>query len=143
MSSSGAAVAHLGTPNTFTGLVTFNGGVVANNAGAVDSIVTQGIAKSTVSVAAAHPVAATDEIILADATAGAFAVTLPTAVGAQGRIITVKKTDATANAVTVASAGGTIDGAVSIAMATAQESLTVVSDNANWKVIYQVATIIL
>ena len=49
------------------------------------------------------------QFVLADATAGAFTVTLP-ASPSVGALVAVKKTDATANTVTVAPAAGTIDG---------------------------------
>lgn len=143
MSNSGASYASLVRPNTFTGLATFNGGLISTAVGVTGALTTAGRIRAVVNVAAAHPVVATDDVVLADATGGAFPVTLPTAVGAAGRTVTVKKVDASVNAVTVASAGGTIDGAVSIAMATQNEALTATSDGANWKVIHQVATGIL
>ena len=54
---------------------------------------------------------ASDSTITGNATAAPFKVTLPTAVGCTGRIYTVKKTDASANVLTVyAAAGEFIDG---------------------------------
>ena len=143
MSSSGAARALLNTSGTFTATQTFGTGVNPTGAVINGPLTTNEIVSKSVSTAVAYAVLATDEVVLADATAGAFAVTLPAANALPGRRITIKKIDATANAVTVASAGGTIDGAVSIAMATQNEAVTVMSGGANWWIVNQVATTIL
>lgn len=66
-------------------------------------------------------------------TVGAFAVTLPTAVGIPGRIYVIKKVDASANAITVTSAGAeTIDGAATVVLNAQWQVVRVVSDGANW-----------
>lgn len=84
---------------------------------------------------AAYPITATDDFVPADATAAAFNVTLPTAVGIAGREYTVKKVDASANAVTVVTTGGqTIDGAANWPLPGQWDAVTVKSDNANWYV---------
>lgn len=78
----------------------------------------------------------THSIIGADATTAPFTVTLPTAVGIAGRQYTIKKTDATANAVTVdGDASETIDGATTYPLASQYNSVTIVSDGANWLII--------
>lgn len=104
---------------------------------------TQAIVSTVVTETAAYAVAATDEIILANASGAAFAVTLPAANAQTGRRVTVKKIDSSANAVTVASGGGTIDGAASVALGSQNEAVEVISDGTNWWVISQVATAIL
>lgn len=76
-----------------------------------------------------------DEVILCDATGGAFTVTLPTPVGNTGKVFTVKKVDAGANAITLATAAGTIDGASTKSVQYQYKSLTVVSDGTNWFII--------
>jgi hypothetical protein len=53
------------------------------------------------SVAVATTVQTTDSVITVDATAGAVTVTLPPIATSAGRIIFVKKTDASVNAVTI------------------------------------------
>jgi len=77
--------------------------------------------------------------VLVDPTAGAFDVTLPNANVVTGRRIQVKRTTTSANAVTVKSAGGTIDnvaGATGITLAGGSlSSLTVASDGTNWWII--------
>jgi len=74
------------------------------------------------------------DFVKADANAiGAFAVTLPTAVGQSGKKIRALKIDAGANVVTIACTGGqTINGAATQALAAQWAGLTVTSDGANW-----------
>lgn len=73
-------------------------------------------------------------LVLCDATTAAFTVTLPTA--AAGLPVTIKKTDASANAITVATPGAeTIDGAASTSVGTQWDYVTVVSDGTNWFVV--------
>jgi hypothetical protein len=86
-----------------------------------------------VAKSAAYTVDGCDETVTANATGAAFQVTLPTAVNIGGRRITVKKTDVSANAVTVGTTSAqTIDGAASFALAAQFKYITVQSDGANW-----------
>jgi hypothetical protein len=72
------------------------------------------------------------DVILADATGGAFTVTLPVATGVTVSI-TVKKIDASANAVTIdGNAAETIDGAATRLLSTQYEAVTLWSDGTNW-----------
>lgn len=90
-------------------------------------------------VAAAYTVLDSDErpVVLADATGGAFTVTLP--VASAGLEVTVKKVDSSANAVSVstpaATTPATIDGAGSTSLAAQYEVTRLVSDGTNWFVI--------
>jgi len=85
------------------------------------------------SVTAAHTANILEEIVLADASGGAFSVTLPTASGKTGFIYRVKKTDASANAVTVDGNGAeTIDGSATQSLSSQYEVVVVVSDGSNW-----------
>lgn len=80
-------------------------------------------------------VAATDDIITADGAGGAFSVTLPTAVGVT-KSLTIKRINSGANNITVATTSAqTIDGASTFVLSQQWESVTVVSNNANWFVI--------
>lgn len=78
---------------------------------------------------AATTVSALDDLILADATGGPFTVTLPPADRVKDLRVTIKKTDASANAVTV---GGTVDGTANPTLATRYKSMTVQSDGITW-----------
>jgi hypothetical protein len=82
----------------------------------------------------AYAMAATDSGVLADATGGAFTVTLPAA-PVLGQLVWVKKTDASVNAVTVQPAAGTIDGAASQPLAAQNVGVLCVRGAAQWFVI--------
>jgi len=73
-----------------------------------------------------------DEIILADATGGAFNVTLPAPTGRTGLIYRIKKIDSSVNAVTVV---GTIDEDSNFDLIAEDESITVTSDGTEWWII--------
>lgn len=84
-----------------------------------------------------YTVVPTVGMVLADATASAFTVTLYTAVGHTGLVVRVKKTDAfITNIVTIATTGGqTIDGLSGYSLNTQNEYVDLVSDGANWQII--------
>jgi len=68
---------------------------------------------------------------LCDCTSNAITLNLP--VGVSGTQYVIKKTDATANAVTVDANGSElIDGAATQTITTQYESITIVSDGSNW-----------
>lgn len=73
-----------------------------------------------------------------DATSGAIAITLPSA-GAlsESRVIVVKKTDSSVNAVTVTRAGSdTIDGATTYVLSSQYDAVILVDDESgNWHAI--------
>lgn len=69
-----------------------------------------------------------DGVITADATSGAFTITLPSASSCAGRKFLFKNLASTSNAVTIARAGSdTIDGATSITMTIQYESIELIS----------------
>jgi hypothetical protein len=77
-----------------------------------------------------------DEYILCDASGGAFTVTLPTAVGINGKAFSIKKTDSSGNAVTVDADGTeTIDGALTKLISAPYDTMKIISDNANWHIV--------
>lgn len=91
-----------------------------------------------VSKTANYTMTTTDAEVLADSSAGAFTVTLPTAVGAQGKMYTIKRVDNASTsglyAVTVATTSSqTIDGFPTDLIGSPLESVTYTSDGANWK----------
>jgi hypothetical protein len=94
-----------------------------------------------ISTAIAHKTAAytltdTDSIVTCDASAGAFTILLPSAVGIAGRMYTIKKVDSSSNAVTVAPPSGqTIDGAARYVLSARWKYVTVVSNGSNWLII--------
>lgn len=74
------------------------------------------------------------KIIKCDTTGGAFTVTLPTAVGNAATLI-IKKTAGSASLTVDGNASETIDGGATAVLNLADESITLVSDNANWLII--------
>jgi hypothetical protein len=74
-----------------------------------------------------------DRYVLADATAAAFTVTLPNASLCPGKAYTVKKTDSTTHAVTVApSTRQTIDGTAAYQLRSRYSAVDLVSDGSGW-----------
>ena len=76
------------------------------------------------------------DLVLADASGGGFSLTLPEAGFWNDRVLRIKKTDATGNAVTIAAAGSeTIDGASSVAINTQYHCRQFMSDGQNWHIV--------
>lgn len=76
-----------------------------------------------------------DEVLLVDATAGSRTITLISAAATPNRY-TIKKTDVSANTVTIAAAGAeTIDGASTKVLSTQWEKATVIPSGGNWYVV--------
>lgn len=75
-----------------------------------------------------------DYTVRADATTGAFSVTLVSA-PQTGMIQVIKKVDSSANAVTVSGNGKNIDGAASVSLTTPYQSVRVQFNGATWDVI--------
>ncbi len=86
-------------------------------------------------VVASTTIAATDDVIYADATAGPLTVTLLPANQAQFLTVTILKIDASANAVTL---GGTVSGAANPTLATQYKSKTINSNGIAW---YTIASV--
>lgn len=76
---------------------------------------------------------AIDNIVLVDATGGAITITLPPVAQHSSRVYTVKKIDASGNAVTVDGNGAeTIDGALTAVLAAQWDSVMIVSNGTAW-----------
>jgi hypothetical protein len=101
-----------------------------------NALTTAGNLVAYVSKTGAYTATATDEIIASDATSAAFTITLPTAASKTGQRYTIKKTDSSANAVTVGTTSSqTIDGSATYSLATQYKFITVVSNGSNWLII--------
>lgn len=114
---------------------------VQNSSGTVlakvdkDGTITQkGTVAAIVNKTANYTITTADRTITGDATGGVFTVTLPGASSCTGQIFTVKKTDSSANKVTVAAAGtDTIEGLGGSKDLTARwQYLTVQSTGSAW-----------
>lgn len=79
----------------------------------------------------------TDDHVFGDASGGTFTMTLPTAVGKAGRIVTIERTDLTftTDLIIATTSSQTINGATTRKLKTQNERLTLVSDGANWIVL--------
>jgi len=73
------------------------------------------------------------DVVLADASGGAITITMPSP--SANAWVEVKKTDSSANAVTVDGGGNNIDGAASFDITTQYESYTMVSDGSDWFIV--------
>lgn len=99
-----------------------------------------GVSGSAVTKTGAYTLTTSDHVVLADATSGAFALTLPTAVGYSG-IFFIRAINTNMNQVTIQTTGGqTIDGSGSIVIGTLASgatylAVTLISDGANWRIV--------
>ena len=87
---------------------------------------------NTVAKIASYTATNDDWAILASANAGNITITLPDANIHAGRFFYIKKTDSSANTVTVNTAGGTIDGAGSVVISAQYGAVFVISDGTNY-----------
>jgi len=99
-----------------------------------DSSIYAAVTLSVTTQTGAYNITAADGVILGNTTTSSFAVTLPTAVGII-RPFHIKKI-AAANTLTInTTSAQTIDGGASIAITALDETITVVSDGANWRIV--------
>lgn len=115
--------------NVLTGEHTFTGGRF--NTVAVGRRVNQRTETGTTVT-----VTVNDEYFFNDATAASQTNNLPTAVGNPGQRFNFKKIDSTGNTVTIDGNGTeTIDGSLTQVISVQYDSITIVSDNANWFIV--------
>ena len=88
------------------------------------------------SVSGDHTLDVTDSLALVDASSTSVIITLPTAVGIQGRRYDIKKIDSSSNTVVVQPNGSeTIDGCNPMTISKQYTNMTIVSDGSNWWII--------
>lgn len=86
-----------------------------------------------------YTLTASDYAVLVSAAGGATTINLPAAASASGYIYVVKKTDSSANAVTVDGSGSeTIDGSTTYVLANQYSAVTIQSNGTAWFVIGEV-----
>ena len=76
----------------------------------------------------------TDDVVLANASGGAFSLTLPTASGNSGKLLHLMKTDQSANAVTIV---GSVSGASSPTLTNYLQEVEIISDGTIWNLLGQ------
>jgi hypothetical protein len=92
-----------------------------------------GGAPTVATVTSASYTAAGDGVILADATSNAITVNLPMASGNSGLQYFIKKTDSSANTVTIdPNASETVDGQTTYILTVQYESIIIICDGSNW-----------
>ncbi len=90
----------------------------------------------TRTVTASYTVLMGDYAILCDASSAALTVTLPSALGVRSQVFHIKKVDSSGHSVTIVCYGSeTLDGLASQSTSTQYESISVVSDGANWYIV--------
>lgn len=114
-----------------TTLSTWSGTVNVHTIGSLS-----GMTVGLVSKTNTYPITLTDVVILCDTTSTAFTVTLPTAIGISGKVYTIKRISAGTNRLTIATTSSqTIDGITTALLDGQYNSITVISDGANWNII--------
>jgi len=102
----------------------------------VDSIRTLGrfsLEQDTRTVTATYSMDLEDDLVLADATGGAFTVTLPFVADAQRKVYWVKRLNGGGNAVTVSGrTGENIDGALTVVLGAQYDRLAVLHNGTQW-----------
>jgi len=94
------------------------------------------VANAIIAKSGDYTLTAADRTVLVSASGAARTMTLPAAAGHFGRIYTIKKTDGSANTVTIdGNASETIDGATTKVLTAQYEVVTIQCDGANWHII--------
>jgi hypothetical protein len=86
---------------------------------------------------AAYTLTALDQAVSANAASGAFTLTLPnvTTTAPDGTLFSVKKTDSSANVVTIATTSSQlIDGALTFLLTTQNQSVALLSNGTGWEI---------
>lgn len=92
--------------------------------------------RSIVTKIAGYTATVTDNVILCDATAGAITIDLPAAATASGKVLVIKKIDATANTVTIdGDTGDLIDGAATQVISAQWTAIEIVCNGTAWYII--------
>jgi hypothetical protein len=92
-----------------------------------------GLRRKVTTVTTTYIIVVSDSVVFCDPTGGSFTVTLPTAVGINGKIITVKHSGSTNN-ITLNTQGGNIDGETTMTLSS-KDSIDLISDGTNWQII--------
>lgn len=124
------------------GIATSTTAAVINGAGSSTAVkitgsVLQGLYADVLSVSANTLVTNANSVVLVNASGGTVTITVPSASSPSniGKIFTIKKTDSSANAVTIATLGGNIDGVATQTLPLQYDSFMFVSDGTNYNII--------
>lgn len=101
---------------------------------AVSNLRTSLVFPSVNTQTANYSVLLTDRVIVCNAS-GAITITLPTAVGISGRMFDIKRINSSGNVTLATTSSQTIDGITTQVLTAQYDSITVISDGANWSII--------
>lgn len=122
--------------------VTWRGHRINGTLAANGGLSTSTIAATRISKTAAFT-AASETVYECDATSAAFTATLPSAASTTGRMYTFKKTDSSANKITIdGNASETIDQIITYPLIERNQSVTIQSNGTNWNIVGQVGLIL-
>ena len=123
--------------DTLTRLAKGTDGNILKQAAGIPSWASASLSLTVVTKTTTYTLLSTDDLVLSDASGGAFTLTLPAAASNSGKVYYIKKIDAgLTDAVTVdGNASETIDGATTTTLNTENEQLTIVSDGTNWEIL--------
>jgi hypothetical protein len=120
---------------TDTTEVTWDWATAGQAKGGIGTVSGAKIAQTVVTKTANYTLASTDYVALGNAAGGSFTFTLPAVATSTNRAYRVKKTDASANTVTVqGNAAETIDGANTAVLTRQYESIDLVCDGTTWNI---------
>ena len=137
-------VPQVGSFQTLDTAASLNSGVLRDNLGGIAAVQVLGselrstglLTLNRVSKTVAFTADASGVYFACDATAAAFAATLPPAASVAGRVYYFKKIDVSANAVTVTGNGAeTIDGSNTKALSTQYKTIQIFSNGTNWEIV--------
>ena len=94
-----------------------------------------GFCHAAVSVSASYTMQTGDSVVFCNASGGARTITLPAPAETVGKLMAFRKTEGSANAVTLSPASGQINGAASINLTAAAPGATVASDGSNYFIV--------
>lgn len=121
------------SPNTVV-MRDANGAIDVNGITTDTLAISQGLTGHSVAKTGTYTALVTDFIILCDASGGAFTVNLPPVASATGMLLWVKKTETSANAITLDGSGSeTIDGSTTYTVAgSARSGVLIYCDGTAW-----------
>jgi hypothetical protein len=113
-----------------------------DEAASIDRVLQRNIqTPNQIDLAGVYAVTVLQKTLIGNAVGGAITYNLPTAVGIKGMRFTFKKSDASANPVTIAAFGAElIDGTASKILAAQYGTISIESDGANWVVVVPTAS---
>lgn len=114
---------------------TGTGGIVRESSPTITTALLSGVRMSARTITASTTILSTDSVVLVNATSGAVVVTLPPAATVAGQVLQIKRTDASANAVTVTDPTSSIDGAASVSVPIQYTALTLASNGSAYFVL--------